>query len=317
MQCSNCGTENRADVRFCRKCGQPLAGGAAVSGTTAAGAPASGGAVSGMVCSSCGATVKIGGRFCPRCGGTLGAAASPGPPAVASAPPRFEASPRPEMPSAPAHPASPPPSKGRKLPRWLWFALGGLALLLLLGLGGAAFLWFGRDKAAPDGATPSPTLTTTLPVVAEAPTSTLTPLPPQPSPTPTLTATATITSPQSADAFDARVELEASTKTVRIGEPVVFTITLVNTGETTLARLRYTLEGQWEEVLVSPEAVGTLVMEQAGPLDPGAQQVVIFRLEGKKVGGARVWAGVTFEVQMTPPHLHRRTSSEVIILVGP
>jgi class 3 adenylate cyclase len=50
MQCATCGTENRADRRFCGQCGNPLS----------------------VSCPSCGAANEPSDRFCGACGSTLG-----------------------------------------------------------------------------------------------------------------------------------------------------------------------------------------------------------------------------------------------------
>jgi class 3 adenylate cyclase/tetratricopeptide (TPR) repeat protein len=54
MQCATCGTENRADRRFCSQCGNPLS----------------------VSCPNCGAANEPSDRFCGACGSTLGDAAA-------------------------------------------------------------------------------------------------------------------------------------------------------------------------------------------------------------------------------------------------
>ena len=57
MRCDACGTENRADRRFCRECGTTLA----------------------VTCSMCGAANEAGDKFCGNCGAALDAEAVPVP----------------------------------------------------------------------------------------------------------------------------------------------------------------------------------------------------------------------------------------------
>ena len=340
MQCSNCSTENRPEVRFCRKCGYPLVAAPANGSSTP------GGAVSSVVCPACGATVKAGGRFCPRCGGILDASAPKAPSSPQSAVERAPATPQKTAASSsepavvPDYGLMPVPAPVTRAPRTLWIVLGGILVVACVALALVTMVtWLRQGRlpfiggpaettipplalttpgapaetpVAPDPTTTPPALppvllpTSTL--EAPSPTATLTPT--LPSPTPTLTATVPVTP---SDLFDARVVLTASTKTARIGEPVIFTVTLVNTGEVALGRMRYSLEGSWDDLLAVPGVVGQPVIEQMGLLEPGAEQTVVFRLEGRRVGIARVWAGVTFEVQGTPPHLDRRSSSEVVV----
>jgi class 3 adenylate cyclase/tetratricopeptide (TPR) repeat protein len=63
MQCSNCGTENRVDAKFCGGCGSALA----------------------HVCSACGKANDPGMRFCTECGSALDAEIRPAQDAVSSA----------------------------------------------------------------------------------------------------------------------------------------------------------------------------------------------------------------------------------------
>ncbi len=341
MQCSSCGTENRPDVRFCRKCGQPLI--AASFGEI----PQSGGRPAVIVCPVCGATAKAGGRFCPRCGGPLDSSVKatpstqpatgpvPGPSATSTVAPD-------ELPVVPDYGLMPVPAPITGAPRTLWILLGGVLLLACVVLMLVTMItWLRQGKlpfigdndprhttvltATPDLDTPTltPSSTITPPALppVSAPTSTLAPptvtlTATLPSPTPTLTLTATTPVTPVSEA-DARVELVASTQAVRIGESATFTVTLINTGEVALGRLRYSLEGPWDDLLVASETVGPLVIEQPGPLEPGAEQVVVFRLEGKRIGVTRLWAGVTFAVEWATPRLDRRTSTEITVGITP
>ena len=63
MNCATCGTENRADRRFCRQCGLPLAN----------------------VCGVCGTGNEPGDRFCGNCGTTIAPAETPVPATGATA----------------------------------------------------------------------------------------------------------------------------------------------------------------------------------------------------------------------------------------
>ena len=57
MTCGVCGTENRADRKFCKECGNPLS----------------------VVCSNCGTENEPDDKFCGNCGKTLGEPAAPAP----------------------------------------------------------------------------------------------------------------------------------------------------------------------------------------------------------------------------------------------
>jgi class 3 adenylate cyclase/tetratricopeptide (TPR) repeat protein len=64
IDCAHCGTENRADAKFCGGCGAPL----------------------GRVCAACGSANDAGMRFCNECGTALDAVAAPEPTTLATVP---------------------------------------------------------------------------------------------------------------------------------------------------------------------------------------------------------------------------------------
>ncbi|NNL71662.1 MAG: zinc-ribbon domain-containing protein, partial [Acidimicrobiia bacterium] len=71
MNCSNCGTENQAERKFCRECGTALQ----------------------VVCGACGTANDPGDKFCGNCGTTLGGAEAPAAPPPAGRPEPSEAAP--------------------------------------------------------------------------------------------------------------------------------------------------------------------------------------------------------------------------------
>ena len=99
--CSNCGSPNAADARFCTGCGRPL--------TPPTVAPAPAPTAAGAICPTCGISLPPGVKFCAKCGGTVPmktpAAPPPGPPRPMAPPPA------PPPPAAPAPPAPVPESK--------------------------------------------------------------------------------------------------------------------------------------------------------------------------------------------------------------
>lgn len=306
MRCSTCGTENRAEVRFCRKCGQPLTG---------APPPALEGGTAGIICPSCGTTVKAGMDFCPRCGRALDLAAAPvSTPVIEDAPPHRPPTARPPVVVAPEDAAfKPSASRLATIPRTFGIVLSGLLLVLCVGLILITLVTLAREGKLSFLPGLSPTATATPTVVFRTPTATV---PSLPSPTPTVMLVVTQPLTLTADMVDAVVVLDVSTKMPRIGEQLLFTITFTNTGEAPLSRMRFTLDGQWAEVLAAREFVGPLV-ERPGPLLPGEQEIVVFSLDGRQLGLAQLWAGVTFEVQVPTPYLERRISEKVLISVMP
>ncbi len=119
MQCPSCGFNNRADARFCKRCGTHL--------LTEAAAPQ----VEGRTCPGCGAALRSGARFCKRCGTQVEAqdrpAAPPSTPHRREPETVFAASPAPPgTDPPPSAPARPPPQ--RAVP-WLW----GVVVFLLMG----------------------------------------------------------------------------------------------------------------------------------------------------------------------------------------
>ena len=96
MPCLKCGSENSADAKFCRACGNKLEGIEPVP-------------TSGLVqCPKCGQSNEAGKKFCPKCGASLVAAVSA---PTAPAPSYPSATPRPSA-SAPvvSSPATPGPA---------------------------------------------------------------------------------------------------------------------------------------------------------------------------------------------------------------
>ena len=66
--CSNCGTDNRDDAKFCMGCGQSLAN---------AGAGSQGLEMAEFSCAACGHVNRAEARFCAKCGAQLVLAAPP------------------------------------------------------------------------------------------------------------------------------------------------------------------------------------------------------------------------------------------------
>lgn len=101
MRCSNCGTENRDDAKFCKGCGASMVMAAPHE------AP-----MSMVACPACGTSNRAGSKFCAKCGTSLGQpgdtlGATPSQPPASTAFPRASREPEPVVarPDAAAHPA--------------------------------------------------------------------------------------------------------------------------------------------------------------------------------------------------------------------
>lgn len=107
-------------------------------------------------CPACGTPLDVGSRFCPRCGRAtqLGQAAQLPVAAAAIAPP----APPPGGYVPPGPPAQTEPSPGRRVPTWVWAAIGGFvvaaaAVAVVLSL----FVFGGGDSTSGAGARTEPT----------------------------------------------------------------------------------------------------------------------------------------------------------------
>ncbi|MBN1260997.1 MAG: zinc ribbon domain-containing protein [Anaerolineae bacterium] len=346
MKCPNCGTENRPDVRFCRRCGyaltaaQPAAERPAPavqpsvtpSAQPSAVPPASRapvvdpGSGSGMVCPACGATAKPGARFCPRCGKPLPAVSQPQHPPQAGglgAPPggaHYAVSP-PAPQGPPNYPppvpsTTPPTKKGKGIPIWVWIVFGVAALAIIVGMVFLAVKLLGKGDDEPTDTTPTPTLTVTPTQepgddTTEQPTSTL----PLPTATPSIIITPTEeTGEPDAARFDAEVRVvsraEGGGRRIPVGESYVVTATIANTGGVAFHELRVDIQ-----VKAVPddclEARTPLTVQLPQVVQPGQEVDVIFKFIGKTRGGGVLQVNVTMETLSEPPGLESRESEEI------
>lgn len=273
MNCPNCGTENRDEVRFCRKCGHPLA---TPSGTEA---EASGQALlppevpdvgassplSGVICPACGATAKIDARFCPRCGQVLrspdvDSGGEPEPRRVGQTQLRmgslpdvdggegFAAPQQPvpdaQVPERPVVGGVQPTGGRRRLPSWLWIVLGaGVLVAAMIGGGVLLLSLLNRDspestpeEVVPVVATESPGGDVGATATPETPTVT-----PEGTASPQATSTSMPTTSPTHPAGDLRVELDAMPNVPRVGEAFVVAALLVNDGEAEVRVHDYTV----------------------------------------------------------------------------
>ncbi len=336
MKCSKCDFENRPDARFCKQCGQTMQA-QATQPTPSVSA--------GTVCSACGATAKPGARFCPRCGNPLATRPAPSTPTPASQPPTPSPSPSPSpspqpstQPSLPATPAPQtaappsPPSAGQttdymrspqqppppaqpsvskpRVPSWIWWIGGGFIALLVIVviIAVVAIKFLGAEGSA---ATPVPTETPTQAIATE-----ILPVPPTATPLPTDTpmpeASTPIPSTDAPTAFDPEIEITLSDEPLLIDEPLIITITVSNNGQANFGNLHYQLLGQWEPFLIAREPI-----EMAGATEvlPGASDMVVFALDAKEVGTARLYVSVRMDVQTDPPSLEQWQSDTINISV--
>ncbi|MFP4344550.1 MAG: zinc ribbon domain-containing protein [Anaerolineales bacterium] len=122
MQCPSCGFENRADARFCKRCGTHLP----------QEAPAVHEQERERTCPNCDAPLRSGARFCKRCGTQIEeeepAVAPAAAPSRQEPEPTFAASPSPAPSVSAPPPSTPTPVPTRKAVPWLW---EGLAFLLM------------------------------------------------------------------------------------------------------------------------------------------------------------------------------------------
>lgn len=69
--CNSCGKQNPDTVKFCTKCGKPMAGGAAATGAAPMAKPAGGKVGNVRKCPNCGAELESFQARCPSCGHEL------------------------------------------------------------------------------------------------------------------------------------------------------------------------------------------------------------------------------------------------------
>lgn len=103
--CSNCGSQNAPEARFCTGCGTPL--------TKPAVAPVAS-PENGSRCPTCGIILPPGARFCAKCGGTVLMKTPPAAPPPAPSPNLFPPAGPPPTVAAPV--AAPPPPPGPTRP---------------------------------------------------------------------------------------------------------------------------------------------------------------------------------------------------------
>ena len=151
--CRQCGTDNKAGVKFCRSCGAAMA--------PPAPAPPPPPVSAAPHCPQCGATVAAGKKFCPACGQPLTAPAPPPPmaaPPPAPPPPAPAAPAPPPPPPASPQPAPPPPKSSAML-----IALVASLVLLLFAIGLLVYKLFFQERAAAPSPAPTEVAATTQP----------------------------------------------------------------------------------------------------------------------------------------------------------
>lgn len=317
MKCPSCGAENRPDVRFCRKCGQPMQGATPPPSepppqSQEAQPPAGPVHGTGVVCPSCGANVKPGARFCPRCGQSIQAGGEPQPPpdeaqpSPGTGPQRYVQPPQPVPPTeqpaaAPAgggpQPVSAPPPSAKKSgpPLWMWL-VGGFVLLVIIG-GGAFGAWylFLRDTEGEADATPTPTITATSEeVVSTDPTAT---------PTPPSTATPEPTATTTPDGLSIDVAHAVLPDSPRVGTPLALTVFMTNTGEVPIEITDIQLLKAWREYLdqlPSPDV--------GGVIEPGQSRTTIFNFTAREPGEVTIQLLVIGDVMTEPRTTEQRLS---------
>ena len=327
MKCPNCGTENRDEVRFCRKCGNGLSSStseavgigiasqpASVAGAAPAAAAASAAATEaapaqGVTCPACGADAKPGSRFCPSCGQVMpngGVEVSrETPPAgqtqirmasPASQPRRAEQFTPPKQPVPPVAAArsevtpgtTPPGGARRRLPKWLFWAAGILVFLVVV----IALAWFLLGLLSGGDAAPSATA---------APTAAAEQSDPAPTPSveaaidPELSATAEAPPAQAPPGADGgmHVELDAIPDAPRVGETFVVAAILVSSPgvEATVQAYDLQLDGTPQLRYTATPLLSSL--QSIGTLDDLPR---LFVFEAAEAGQAQLQIRVTVEV---------------------
>jgi hypothetical protein len=347
MICPRCGTENRAEVRFCRHCGQRLIKETpqppSAEPTLIPSPPTN------TVCGVCGAAVKSTARFCPRCGNELPVPTpqlAPQPSATpphtpnaittstgqmpssvpVSIPPAIQTPPPQPSYSQPMEP--PPPSamdrsskqkpalagkeqkKTKPMSRWLWGAIIGIIIiiiLIVLAVVSIPKVLKGIGLFATATATP----------VAEEPSPTLTI-----TPSPTSTTLPTPTPEETAEPSPvalipaASITLETTPETITVGSQVVVTVSLTNDSEERIRPLRCDLTGELAPALDLAEGVTyTLSLpDTEQPVEPGAQYLFTYRIDAIELGTATLSASILIEVN-TSDHRQVIQSSVVTLLV--
>ena len=329
MKCSKCGTENRAEVKYCRNCGQLLI--LEQPETSPPEVTVVPSARPNTVCGVCGAAVKATALFCPRCGKELGILARPVAlqQPVASKPFPDSSSSLNQPPSAyspsPQHssftsPMEPPPtSVNEKYARrgttsyrekqvngraqqsnrgWIWGALIGIIILI-------AILIVLTTIFIPKALKGTGLLKTKTPTAAtlDQPSPTLTSTP---SPTlttePTPTQEATVEPPLNIIPA-VSVLLTTTPETISVGSQVVVTVSISNDSDEPILPLCCDLLGIFAPILKPAEGVTyTIRLPDTEPqLEPGANTIFVYLLDAEESGTTNLGASVLIGVG-TPDH---------------
>lgn len=275
MRCPQCDFENRDGARFCKHCGGSL--------------PAGGPEEAGPVCVHCGAALKPAARFCKRCGEPVAGTALPSTASLESPPGNAEFAAEAAIYAEPAYPVEPPleaaplpATRSRRLPRWLVWGGGGVALLCLL-LVLALVVWRPFDKEATPTPPPEATATEESPPPTTAtPTAT-------PAPTP---------APLRREALGDGARLTLSENPITVGEFLTLTVVFTNTGEAFARDVRVYLVQAGGALFGPPESTVSLA---PGELAPQAQYTATFVLEALAAGLAPVEVNINLEWNTDPP----------------
>ena len=186
--CPNCQQSNRAEAKFCARCGTALPGTVAPAG--AASIPAILSAADSLPCPQCGKSIGVKAKYCNYCGQSLTGISGPQvaapalpqitaqptpqpvpPPVPAAAPQVTNTAPAPQSPPPYAPPAfTPRKRKGLSRREKIIVGITGVVVLTII-VGGIVVV---ASQIPPQPNTATGTITVTLPAVA--PTSTVTPL---------------------------------------------------------------------------------------------------------------------------------------------
>ncbi len=341
MKCPACGAENRAEVRFCRHCGQRLILNPSplipAESTLIPSLPPN------PVCSACGSTVKVTSRFCPRCGKAMQPPPlSQTPPSVTSMPAHnqdTQTSPTNQMQVTHAEPVAPvvqpapekmttiqavdqlPPNanhtpeqksahtgkKNKKsIPGWIWGAIFGIIVLVVILI--VLAIIFIPQVLEGTGLLATHTATAVA-VELTPPTVTHTPSPTPTVESPAAPAPVTLISPAS-------VVMSFTPATITVSSQVVVSASLSNESEGLIVPLRCDLIGEFAPSLRAADGVTYTIdlLDGSPPLRPGETRIIVYRMEALEPGVASLGVSLLFEVN-TPDHRQVVQSPRIFMTV--
>lgn len=351
MECPKCGTENRAEVRFCRHCGERLVldqPQAPSAGVTIVPIP-----TPRTVCKTCGAEVKPTARFCPRCGKELLAPSPPSPPQQSNVP--TPATPMntstgsmdqtaakkvapisPPYQQPPQHPSYAQPvetqltsaeygdpdikrphtEKRQKTAKTKKSAPGWIwgaiiGIILLI----AIVIILGTIYI-PKALKGTGLLGNNTPTAIPATQTSTEPSPtatPLPTPDPTNTPEPTAEPPVSTMPV-ATINLHTTPETITVSSQVLVTVSLTNDSEQAVLPLRCDLIGEFSPTLKPSEGITYTLdyPEMEPPLDSGATGIFVYRMDATESGTATL--GVSILIGINSPEHRQTLQSQMITL---